>query len=89
LAKISREEEVVQICTILQVPHIKVAHVASRRVVLPSPRLGHEVRVAAVERALAAASGLAVVGNTFGGLAPEGCGLRAMAESDRLSAAAA
>jgi UDP-galactopyranose mutase len=86
LAKISREEEVVQICTILQVPHIKVAHVASRRVVLPSPRLGHEVRVAAVERALAAASGLAVVGNYFAGLALEDCVLRAKAESDRLSA---
>lgn len=76
-----------QICTILQVPRAKVAHVASRRVVLPSPRLGHEVRVAAVERALAAASGVAVVGNYFGGLALEDCVLRAEAESGRLSAA--
>jgi protoporphyrinogen oxidase len=85
-AQTPEAERLEQIRAILQVDRAKVAHVASRRVVLPSPRLGHEVRVAAVERALAAASGLAVVGNYFAGLALEDCVLRAKAESDRLSA---
>ena len=76
-----------QICQVLQVDRAKLEHVVQRQVVLPSPRLGHERIVQAVEQAIADAP-LFVTGNYFGGLAIEDCVLRSVAESARLLKAA-
>jgi len=57
--------------------------------VLPSPALGHHERIGEIDALLArdpAASGLALLGNWFGGLAIEDCVLRARAEWQRLTA---
>ncbi len=57
---------------------------ARHQVVLPSPRLGHEALVAAVDQALAGTT-LAVTGNWFGGLALEDCVQRSTVEAKRLA----
>ena len=54
-----------------------------QRVTLPSPRVGHDQIVAAIDKALVG-SPLAVTGNFFEGLAIEDCIQRSFAECDRL-----
>lgn len=58
-------------------------HVAERRHVLPSLRLGQAEIVSAVERAIAG-SGVYLTGNYFAGLSLEDCALRSTAEAARL-----
>lgn len=59
--------------------------ITEQRVVLPTPRVGHDRIVADIDAALAG-SPLAVTGNFFEGLAIEDCIQRSLAEADRLFA---
>lgn len=68
----------------LGVPEGRWVDLARHQVVLPSPRLGHDTAVAAIDRALAGTP-LAVTGNWFAGLALEDCVQRSVAEASRLA----
>jgi UDP-galactopyranose mutase len=57
--------------------------ITEQRVVLPTPRVGHDRIVADIDTALAGTA-LAVSGNFFEGLAIEDCVQRSLAEADRL-----
>lgn len=67
----------------LGVPDSRWVDLARHQVVLPSPRMGHEALIAAVEQAISG-SRLAVTGNWFAGLALEDCVLRSTDQAARL-----
>jgi UDP-galactopyranose mutase len=83
----SRDERVRRAAEILRITPASMEALGERHVVLPSPRLGHAERVAAIDQSLAGER-LAVTGNWFGGLAIEDCVLRSRAEWTRVSALA-
>lgn len=75
---------VARIAEFLGVPDGRWADLSRNQVVLPSPRMGHEALVAALDAAVAGTS-VAVTGNWFGGLALEDCVLRSAVEARRLA----
>ncbi len=71
-------------CQVLGVERSAVEKVVERRVVLPSPVVGHDQVVAEIERGLGSGS-LYLTGNYFGGLAIEDCVSRSKLEAARLA----
>ncbi|MFO0751259.1 MAG: FAD-dependent oxidoreductase [Myxococcota bacterium] len=69
----------------LGVPESDLADVVERRTQLPSPTLGHQARVAAIDKFLSGQR-LALTGNWFAGLSLEDCALRSRAEWRRVAA---
>lgn len=83
---VTRAQALALAAATLGVPEAAFVHVAEREVVLPSPRLGHDAIVKALDEALAGQP-LYLTGNYFAGLALEDCIQRSSAEAMRLSAA--
>ncbi|MFT7665337.1 MAG: oxygen-dependent protoporphyrinogen oxidase, partial [Planctomycetota bacterium] len=67
------------------VPIAQMESLCERRVVLPSPTLGHSEIVRAIDDQLKGEP-LAITGNWFSGLAIEDCALRSRCEFERMSA---
>lgn len=84
---LDRDSRLARMAAVLGVPRDELRDVVERRVVLPSPVVGHERLVAELDAALAGRP-LAVVGNYFDGLSIEDCVQRARREWARLGAGA-
>lgn len=82
---LDRELRLARMAVVLGVPRDELRDVAERRVVLPSPVVGHERLVAQLDAAIVGRP-LAVVGNYFDGLAIEDCVQRARREWARIGA---
>jgi hypothetical protein len=82
------EERTGRVAAVLGIAPGDVLHRAERVNRLPAPVLGHEARLAGLDRLLAGGS-LLVTGNYFGGLAIEDCVARSFAEAARFHALAA
>jgi protoporphyrinogen/coproporphyrinogen III oxidase len=82
-AGLTSSQRLARIAKLLAVPESDLGEAMTWSHVLPSPRLGHGERIAAIDSALAG-SKLAVVGNAFEGMAIEDCINRARAEAARV-----
>jgi UDP-galactopyranose mutase len=79
-----------RVCEVLRVTEADFAHLAEKRLTLPSPGRDHGARISAIDAALARAQGsglLALTGNYFEGLAIEDCVQRSFSEWARVSGA--
>jgi len=74
-----------RITSVLGIERGDLLAIREKRVVLPSPRLGHGARAAAIEKA-AHDAGLFVTGNYFAGMAIEDCVKRSSIECARMLA---
>jgi UDP-galactopyranose mutase len=81
---LSREERIARATRLLGLAPADLEELVERRSVLPSPALGHEEIVAAVDR-LTAGTRLALLGNWFAGLSIEDCVDRSRTEWARLA----
>jgi len=84
---VGREDALAAIASVLQVDATHFVHVEEREVTLPSPKLGHDATVRAIDEGLAGLP-LGIAGNFFAGLSIEDCVQRADAEVSRLAALA-
>jgi protoporphyrinogen/coproporphyrinogen III oxidase len=82
---LSREERLRRVSEVLRVGAGELGETVEKRLVLPSPALGHGEIVAEIDRVLAGGR-LAVTGNYFAGLAIEDCVLRSNDEWKRVAA---
>ena len=82
-AGLSLDERLDRIAAVTGVGRQTFAHVAEHETSLPSPGLGHEDIVQAIDKGVAG-SGVYLTGNFFGGLAIEDCVLRSVSEATRL-----
>lgn len=82
-AGLTPAQRLARMAEVLDVPVSGLGPALEWQHVLPSPRLGHGQRIAAIDRALAGGR-LAVVGNAFEGMAIEDCITRARAEAARV-----
>jgi len=81
---LTRGERLARVAEVLRVDLAEAAHLAEKRVSLPSPSLGHGDLVAELDRCLSGGR-LALTGNYFGGLAIEDCVARSVSEWRRVS----
>lgn len=83
----SEADHMQRITEVLGVERDEIERVVNRRVVLPSPALGHEDITREIDR-LTAGTRLSICGNFFAGLAMEDCVSRSFEEVVRLDGAA-
>ncbi len=81
---LSSAERVARVTRLLGLSQADLEEVVEKRTVLPSPALGHEAIVAAIDRH-SAGRPLAVLGNWFGGLSIEDCVVRSRSEWERVA----
>lgn len=83
---LTREARVKRMAEVLKLAPDALGEVVDQKLVLPSPAVGHDGIVAALDRQLAGTR-LALTGNYFAGLAIEDCVLRSNEEWRRVNAA--